>query len=269
MHFDLKGYLERIGIDETPTDASAETLGRLQLAQARHIPFENMDPLTGKIPDLAPDALWRKLVENRRGGYCFEVNALFGMALSALGFDAMPIMARVRNGAPRGGPRSHRCFIVTIADRKYLADCGFGGGAPFTPVQLDIPGPQEIMGETYRVRRDEDTQEEVLERQVPEGWYGLYGFERAPAFEQDFEAANFVTARWEKAPFPHNLMMARVTEVGRNTLFNRALKVTRHGESDARRIETYEDFEEAMKGLFGLPHQAELFAAVWDRIRDK
>ena len=269
MHFDLKLYLQRVGITETPTEASAETLGRLQFAQARHIPFENMDPLTGKIPDLAPDALWRKLVEDRRGGYCFEVNALFGMALTALGFKAMPIMARVRNGAPRGGARSHRCFIVTIADRKYLADCGFGGGAPITPVELDIAGPQEIKGETYRVRRDEETQEEVLERQVPEGWYGLYGFERAPAFEPDFEAANFVTARWHKAPFPHNLMMARVTEDGRNTLFNRALKVTRHGESDARRIETYEDFEEAMKGLFGLPHQAELFAAVWDRIRDK
>ncbi len=269
MHFDLKRYLQRVGIAETPTEASAETLGRLQFAQARHIPFENMDPLTGKIPDLAPDALWRKLVEDRRGGYCFEVNALFGMALSALGFKAMPIMARVRNGAPRGGPRSHRCFIVTISDRKYLADCGFGGGAPFTPVQLDQSGPQEIMGETYRVRRDEETREEVLERQAPEGWYGLYGFERSPAFEPDFEAANFVTARWDKAPFPHNLMMARVTENGRNTLFNRALKITAKGETDARRIETFEDFEEAMKGLFGLPHQAELFAAVWDRIKDK
>ncbi|HWU62006.1 MAG TPA: arylamine N-acetyltransferase [Ensifer sp.] len=269
MHFDLKEYLQRIGITETPTEASAETLGRLQLAQARHITFENMDPLTGKVPDLSPEALWRKLVENRRGGYCFEVNALFGMALSALGFDAMPIMARVRNGAPRGGPRSHRCFIVTVADRKYLADCGFGGGAPFTPVELDIAAPQDIMGETYRVRRDEDTQEEVLERQVPDGWYGLYGFERAPAFEPDFEAANFVTARWEKAPFPHNLMMARVTESGRNTLFNRALKVTRHGESATRRIETSEDFEKAMTGLFGLPPQSELFATVWDRIKDK
>lgn len=269
MHFDLNAYLARIGITERLSEPSAETLGALQLAQARHIPFENMDPLTGKVPDLDPQALWRKLVETRRGGYCFEVNALFGMALAALGINAMPIMARVRNGAPRGGPRSHRAFIVTIADQKYLADCGFGGGAPLTPIQLDKAGPQEIMGETYRISRDEETQEEVLERQLPDGWYGLYGFERSPAFDPDFEAANFVTARWEKAPFPDNLMMARVTEDGRNTLFNRALKVTRRGESDARRIETFADFEEAMTGLFGLPQQPELFAAVWDRIKNK
>lgn len=269
MPFDLRAYLQRIGIAETPSGVSPETLAALQLAQARHIPFENMDPLTGKVPDLDPEALWRKLVEKRRGGYCFEVNALFGMALSALGFEAMPIMARVRNGAQRGGPRSHRAFIVTIAEQKYLADCGFGGGAPFTPVRLDQVGPQAIMGETYRVRRDEETQEEVLERQVPDGWYGLYGFERSPAFEPDFEAANFVTARWEKAPFPTNLMMARVTEEGRNTLFNLALKVTRHGESDATRLETFEEFEEAMTGLFGLPPQRQLFAAVWDRIKEK
>ena len=269
MHFDLNAYLARVGIAETPSEPSPETLAQLQLAQAQHIPFENMDPLTGKVPNLEPGALWRKLIEQRRGGYCFEVNALFGMALSALGFEAMPIMARVRNGAPRGGPRSHRAFIVSFAGESYLADCGFGGGAPFTPVQLDRTEPQEIMGETYRIRRDAETQEEVLERQVQEGWYGLYGFERSPAFEPDFEAANFVTARWDKAPFPDNLMMARVTEEGRNTLFNRALKVTAKGESDARRIDTFADFEEAMTGLFNLPRQPALFAAVWDRIKDK
>ncbi|MCD2171786.1 arylamine N-acetyltransferase family protein [Rhizobium sp. C4] len=269
MQFDLKAYLARVGIAETPSEASPATLGRLQLAQARHIPFENMDPLTGKVPDLDPAALWRKLVENRRGGYCFEVNALLGTALSTLGFKAMPIMARVRNGAPRGGPRSHMAFIVTIGNETYLADCGFGGGVPMMPFRLDSAEPQEIVGETYRVRRDEDTGEEVLERQTSEGWYGLYGFERSPAFQPDFEAANFVCARWDKAPFPTNLMMARVTEDGRNTLFNRALKISRNGESEAQRIETFGDFEEAMTGLFGLPEQPALYSAVWDRIKDK
>lgn len=269
MAFDLDVYLARIGIGGEQLDAGPDLLAKLQFAQARTIPFENMDPLTGKVPDLTPSTLWRKLIEERRGGYCFEVNALFGTALSALGFQAMPIMARVRNGAPRGGPRSHMAFIVTMAEQTYLADCGFGGGAPLTPVRLDEPDAQTIFGETYRVRRDQQTGEEVLERRTSEGWYGLYGFERSPAFLPDFEAANFVCARWEQAPFSDNLMMARVTDEGRNTLFNRSLKIDRQGALETRRIETASAFEEAMTDLFKLPDQPSLFRSVWDRIKDK
>lgn len=269
MHFDLDRYLVRIGVTETPLAANPQTLGQLQLAQARHIPFENMDPLTGKVPDLDPQAIWNKLIDARRGGYCFELNALFGAALSALKFQLTPIMARVRNGAERGGPRSHMAFLVKIGDATYLSDCGFGGGAPLTPVLLDTDGPQTVFGEVYRIRLDRETGEEVLERETADGWYALYGFERAPAFQPDFEAANFVCARWEKAPFPNNLMMARVTKDGRNTLFNRGLKITRQSASEMRQLETFTEFEEAMTGLFKLPALPALFGAVWDRIKDK
>lgn len=269
MQFDLDAYLQRIGVGNDAPAADAETLARLQLAQAQHIPFENMDPLTGKVPDLSQEALWQKLVVARRGGYCFEVNALFGVALSALGFSPAPIMARVRNGAPRGGARSHMAFIVPIDGATYLADCGFGGGAPLLPMRLDITDTQDILGEIYRIRRDPDTGEEVLERKTEDGWYGLYGFERAPAFQPDFEAANFVCARWEKAPFPNNLMMARVTESGRNTLFNRSLKIGIHGTTQTARVETRAAFTEAMTGLFGLPDQPALYDAVWERIKDR
>lgn len=101
MPFDLAAYLARLGL--AAPAATAAGLAGLQQAQLRAIAFENLDPLLGRLPDLAPDALMRKLVAGRRGGYCFELNGLFGAAL-----------ARVRNGAPEGGARTHLAWIVTI-----------------------------------------------------------------------------------------------------------------------------------------------------------
>ncbi|PKP70283.1 MAG: hypothetical protein CVT82_07200 [Alphaproteobacteria bacterium HGW-Alphaproteobacteria-4] len=63
--------------------------------------------LAGRLPGLAPHAVWRKSVLERRGGYCLELNALLGYALTALGFRAEPVLGRVRMGAAVGGPRTH------------------------------------------------------------------------------------------------------------------------------------------------------------------
>lgn len=90
--------------------------------------------LLGAVPDLSDAAVWEKLIEARRGGYCFELNKLFGHALVALGFDVQPILCRVRMGAPAGGPRTHRAFIVSIGGVDWLADAGFGGPGPAEPL---------------------------------------------------------------------------------------------------------------------------------------
>jgi len=100
MTFSLPDYLARIGLDRI--DASADGLDALVKAQMASIPFENIEPLLGTVPDLSPQALWRKLVTERRGGYCMEQNALLGEALDALGFAARPFLGRVRLGAHPG-----------------------------------------------------------------------------------------------------------------------------------------------------------------------
>ncbi len=268
MRFDASAYLARIGLALWPK-ADLEGLTQLQVAQLAAIPFENLDPLTGKVPDISPNGLHRKLIVAARGGYCFELNGLFSQALEFAGFAVQPLMARVRNGQPKGGARSHMAFVVTIEGQEYLADCGFGGGAPILPLRLGFEEPQDVRGETYRMRRDLKTGEEVLERLVGDDWYALYGFDRARVQPVDFEAANFVTARWEKAPFPNNLMMAIVTDEGRNSIFNRTLKIATDDWTESREIETYSDFQAIMTGLFALPENEALFAAAWQRLADK
>jgi len=83
-----------------PTEDRLEVLHR---AQAYTIPFENFDILLGRGIALEPAALCDKLVRRARGGYCFELNGLFLLALRAFGFDARALLARVHlTGTPTG-----------------------------------------------------------------------------------------------------------------------------------------------------------------------
>ena len=106
-----------------------KSLQRLQAAHVRAIPFEGIDPLVGTPVSLDAASVWRKLVESRRGGYCFEQNALFKTALEAIGFKTTGLGARVRWMSPPDsplGPREHMLIKVDLPEGPFLADVGFG-----------------------------------------------------------------------------------------------------------------------------------------------
>jgi N-hydroxyarylamine O-acetyltransferase len=86
---DFDGYLARIGLSGTPT------IAEVHRAHVASIPFENLDPQRGVPVSLAPDDIERKLVAERRGGYCFEQNLLLKSALEALGAEVETLLGRV------------------------------------------------------------------------------------------------------------------------------------------------------------------------------
>ncbi|WP_298195881.1 arylamine N-acetyltransferase [Novosphingobium sp.] len=129
----LDGYLARIGLTHRP-DSSPEGLAELQRAHRMAIGFENFDVMLGRAIRLDLASVWAKLGA-RRGGYCFEHNALFGAMVEHLGLPNRPLLARVWLGL--GGPDSpdaalapplvHTLRLVRIGDETWLADAGFGG----------------------------------------------------------------------------------------------------------------------------------------------
>ncbi len=263
-HFDPEAYLARLAIDAPKP--GADGLAALQEAQLSAIAFENLDPLTGRVPDLDPQALADKLLARRRGGYCFELNSLFGRALSAFGFKARAVMCRVRNGAPVGGHRSHLAFVVENDGREWIADTGFGGPGPRWPVPI-VTGHVEEQGvDAYRVVQDENTGEIVLEKRGDEGWSGLYGFDRARVQLHDLEAANFVCARWEKAVFPANLTLNRLTPTGRVSAFNTAVTVVHDGQKTTRTLQDAGDLARLLASDFGLAVAPDMLATAAARI---
>ncbi|OYX63232.1 MAG: hypothetical protein B7Y89_06680 [Novosphingobium sp. 32-60-15] len=125
----LQAYFDRIGF-AYPVAADFQTLDAIIRAHTQAIPFENIDVQLGRRLTTDPDAAFFKLVERRRGGWCYEHNGVLGAALAAIGFDVVRIsagvMRQVRGDAAMG---SHLCLLV---DGRWLVDAGFGSwiGAP-------------------------------------------------------------------------------------------------------------------------------------------
>ena len=116
-NFDLDGYLNRIGYTG-PRDVNVETLRGVHRAHLYAVPFENLDVVLKRPIKLDPASLQQKIVTNRRGGYCFESNALLMYGLQALGFTLTPLAARVlwERTEPALPPRSHMLMMVDLEE---------------------------------------------------------------------------------------------------------------------------------------------------------
>jgi N-hydroxyarylamine O-acetyltransferase len=261
--FNFNDYAARIGIDTC--EATEAGLLKLQWAQLATIAFDDIEPFLSKVPSLQPADIWAKLVLHRRGGYCFELNWLFGEALKQLGFQARPVLGRVRMGAPQGGIRAHLAWIVTINGTDWLADAGFGGPGPREPVEIRA-AVQEIRGTRFRFQEDRDSGELVLERQNPDGWFALFGFDETRFAPVDVEAANYLCALWPTQPFRNNLMLSIRLADEDVALLNRRL--TRAGAAGVRSFDVTSQAELAgyLSDLFGISCDAETVAQLWARL---
>lgn len=217
---DLPAYLERIGFTGE-LRPSAECLRELHLAHATHVPFENIEVLMGRPMPLDLPSLWKKLVEDRRGGYCFEQNTLFAAVLEEIGFTARRLAARVRMGAAGVRPRLHMLLQVEADGRRWLCDVGFGGEALLVPIAW-LPGKTaEQFAWKYRLM--EEASEFVLQMWRPEGWLDLYAFTMEEQHGVDYEVANYFTACHPDSFFRKQLMVHLPGAEVRVTLFGRRL----------------------------------------------
>lgn len=214
--FDLDSYLARIGLSGRPT------LQALHRAHLCSIPFENLDPHRGIPVSLDERELERKLIAERRGGYCFEQNLLLKPALEALGYNVDLILARVRLGAPYGAvrPRTHLLLRVTAGGVSWHVDVGFGVSTPLDPLPFGPGEPVEQAG--WRFRIIEEGPELVLQAAVEpsspkSSWTDLYGFVPEPVPLVDVEISNWFTATHPRSPFVTGLLVASQRPDGART----------------------------------------------------
>jgi N-hydroxyarylamine O-acetyltransferase len=158
MTRDLAAYFSRIGY-RGPRTPTVEVLHALTAAHAQTIPFENLDVLLGRGIDLAPEAVFDKLVRRRRGGYCFEHNGLFFDVLTALGFAVRPLSARGRILPPQGQipPRTHMLLEVHIGGERWLTDVGVGALSLTSAIRFAIDEEQHTPHEPRRIVREATT----------------------------------------------------------------------------------------------------------------
>lgn len=153
---DVDAYLERLDVPRA-SNLDKEYLDRLIYAHQCRIIFENLDifdfhrPISLEIPHL-----FQKIIVQKRGGYCFELNALFTQLLTDLGFQAHSCMCRILRGKTFKGPILHRGIIVNLEGREYFCDVGYGGPQPPGPVPIEDGCSAELHREIFHICRSDD-----------------------------------------------------------------------------------------------------------------
>lgn len=244
---DLGAYLGRIGLQEPP-HADLAGLRALHLAHATSIPFENLDIQVGLPIRLDLASLQAKLVQRRRGGYCFEHNTLFQAALEAIGFEAIACEARVRLGAPVLLPRTHMLLLVRLDGGDWLADVGFGGEGLLGPVPLDGE-PHAQFQNTYRVVVEKGLR--VLQSFHHGAWDDLYAFEPTQRFPVDFELASHYTSTHPGSRFIQTLTAQLPGPEVRRILRNRAYAELRGDQVVGREL-ALEEVIPILREVFGI-----------------
>lgn len=149
---DVNAYLQRIGLTQQKSCDKAY-LDRLVLAHQYEVPFENIDTSDyQRTVSLDTEAIFDKLVTRRRGGCCFELNALFLKLLKALGFDAWACRCRVLRGKDFFPPNSHRASLVRLPDGVYFCDVGYGGPQPAGAIKVEADSQKTCAGQTFRIQ---------------------------------------------------------------------------------------------------------------------
>lgn len=249
---DLEAYFDRIGYEgsRAPT---LETLKAIHYAHALSIPFENLNVLAGRPIVLDLPSLQQKLIAERRGGYCFEVNALFVAALRALGFDVTTLIGRVRWKAPEEleTNRSHMLSVVDLPEGRFLVDIGFGGLTMTGPIPFVTNSELETPHEPRRLIAHGDGYE--LQAKLGADWVPIYRFTMERNGPVDYEQASWFTSTHPSSIFVQFLIVALPKADHRLTLFNTEFTIRdMDGKAEVRRLESVDEIAEVLRTHFGL-----------------
>jgi N-hydroxyarylamine O-acetyltransferase len=221
---DVDAYLRRIRFagDVAPTVA---TLAALLRAHAQAIPFENLDVLLRRPIRLDVASVQQKLVESRRGGYCFEHATLVSAVLEAIGFAPVPHTARVVLHRPRrDAPRTHMFLTVDVDGRAFVVDPGFGGLAPTGPVPLTSE-EDAADGTSHWMARDGEYW--VLRTRSGDRTVDCWVSTLDADNPIDFDVGNHYAATHPESPFVNRLMLRAETGDASILVMNRNVKTVR------------------------------------------
>ena len=247
--FEIDLYLERIGLQAVVpcTEDGLETLHRTQVYS---IPFENFDIMLGRGINLHPDALFGKLVGQRRGGYCFELNGLFLHAMRHTGFKARPLLARVHLRGEPGG-RTHQLALVRIGERDWIADVGFGSNGLRAPLPLELERVAAQDGEQYRLVAA-GHYGTMLQREQDGGWQDLYSFDLGHVTSADIELGNHFTSTHPSSFFTWSRVANLPRPTGRVSLVDFSLTEVRGAEVTESRLTEGSAYLESLERYFGI-----------------
>ena len=243
---DIDAYLARIGY-AGPSRPSLAALSALQLAHLLKVPFENLD-IGHRHIVLDEAAFFEKIVRRRRGGFCYELNALFAALLRELGFRVTLISGRVARTTGNLGPDFDHLALLVDLDERWLVDVGFGDSF-LKPLRFDSREAARQGRREYRID-EADGELILLQREIE--WKTQYRFTVEARALADFTERCVYHQTSPDSPFTQRSSCSIATESGRVTLSGNRLIITRDGAREERPVA--EDEKAALlRELFGMP----------------
>ncbi|HVF48179.1 MAG TPA: arylamine N-acetyltransferase [Pyrinomonadaceae bacterium] len=244
------GYLSRIGVDRSDVESDRASLFTLQKAHLMAVPFENLDIHWKRPIELDIAKFYAKIVDEKRGGFCYELNGLFNGLLRVLGFKTRLVSARVFNGTDHGPEYDHAAIIVTIGDEEYLADVGFGEFAA-EPLRLEMGREQVDAAGTFILRRLEDNYLEVAKRDG-DAWASQYTFKDIARDLAEFAEMCDFQQYSRDSHFTKGKVCSLMTEGGRKTLTDKKFIITTRDEKEERAIGSENEFDAILMQEFNI-----------------
>jgi N-hydroxyarylamine O-acetyltransferase len=244
---DVDAYLERIGYVGS-REPTAETLRHLHRSHMRAVPFENIDIQLGRRIVLSLDSIFDKIVHQRRGGFCYELNGLFGWLLERLGFAVTLLSARVCDGG-RPGPEFDHLTLLVGLERRVIADVGFGDSF-LEPLSLEDRGVAVHQGSEYRVTGSDP--ELVVERRRDSDWQQQYVFSLTPRELSEFGGMCEFHQTSPESGLTRRAICSLATPAGRVTLSGGRLIMTTALGREERDVTDEEEYRTLLKTWFGI-----------------
>ena len=259
---ELDAYLERVGFEGEPRPDLA-TLGALSKRHLLSIPYENIDVALGRRLTTDPAAAYARIVgQGQRGGWCYEMNGVFGLALAAIGFRVTRLasgVARSMKGDVALG--NHLVLRVDTDEGPILADVGLANG-PKGPYPIR-EGPFSIEGLDYKLERTADGYWRFHNH--PQGMAPNFDFKSDPGDDEAALArACLVLQTDPQSPFVQNLVCMCFTPDGENQLRGRSLRKLRRTGTSERLLESADDLVATLESDFGIVEPA--VAGLWPKI---
>lgn len=243
---DIQRYLERIHY-HGPLEPTLQTLRALHEAHLLAVPFENLDIHLGKAIVLDEVSLWAKIVEHKRGGFCYELNGLFALLLRALGFSVDMLSAAVTNSTDGFGPEFDHLTLLVHLEENWLADVGFGE-AFRQPLLLQATITQRQAIGSYKLEREGES---WLYQEWDGDWKPAYRFTLQPHDLSDFTAMCHYQQTSPESHFTQKRVCSLATRSGRITLSDQRLITTIDGERTEHLL-TDEEYQIVLAEQFGI-----------------
>ncbi len=245
----VPAYLDRIAYTG-PIAPTKDVLRDLHRAHMLSVPFENLDIALGRKIVCEDDAFIQKIVERRRGGFCYELNGAFAGLLREIGFKVTLLSARVPRDDGSESPEFDHLALRVDLEEPWLADVGFGDSF-LEPLQLRPGAEQQQDGWIYRVADCADSL--CMQRADRDAaWKRQYSFTLTPRSLNDFAAMCRYHQTSPESPFTHKSICSVATFGGRITVAERKLIFTNNGTKEERPLTSDEEWRAALTEYFGV-----------------